>query len=51
MQDAAETDIVIAGAGVMGASIAFQLSRQTDKRVLFEENDLMYLAYGPGARA
>ncbi len=30
----AETDILVIGAGVMGASIAFQLSRQTEQRVL-----------------
>ena len=27
-------DIVIVGAGIMGASIAFQLSRQTDKQIV-----------------
>lgn len=29
-----KADIVIVGAGVMGASIAFQLSKRTDKRIL-----------------
>ncbi len=27
-------DVVILGAGIMGASIAFQLSRQSDKKVV-----------------
>ena len=30
----ARADIVIIGAGIMGASIAFQLSRQTDKQII-----------------
>ena len=31
----ARADIIIIGAGIMGASIAFQLSRQTDKPVSY----------------
>jgi len=30
----ARADIVIIGAGIMGASIAFQLSRQNDKQII-----------------
>jgi sarcosine oxidase subunit beta len=30
----ASADIIIIGAGIMGASIAFQLSRQTDKQII-----------------
>ena len=30
----ARADVVVVGAGVMGASIAFQLSRKSDKRVV-----------------
>jgi len=30
----ARADIIIIGAGIMGASIAFQLSRQTDKQII-----------------
>ena len=30
----ARADIIIIGAGIMGASIAFQLSRQNDKQVV-----------------